>query len=252
MNFYVYIYYWQDEPFYVGMGKNKRDISHLTAIQKGKSLKNLHLGNTISKILAANQEVRIVRVKEYLTEVEAKTLEVKLVALYGRRDLNKGPLTNMTDGGDGYVNWSDDAKNRASARKRGTTVVKDGGGKVFATSIKDPRLLSGELVGQNKGRKTANGSMKNLVMARLPNGDVARIKYADYQKNGAVGINYGKVMCEEQKGKISQTLKNNPNAGAPKKSCTLDGIVIFASYSAMARALGRGKTGTRHPNFRYI
>jgi hypothetical protein len=40
-------------------------------------------------------------VEKDLTREEAVCLEMHMISLYGRRDLRKGPLANMTDGGDG-------------------------------------------------------------------------------------------------------------------------------------------------------
>jgi hypothetical protein len=45
---------------------------------------------------------------------EACCIEKYLISFYGRRDLCLGNLVNMTDGGDGAINLSQDAKNRIS------------------------------------------------------------------------------------------------------------------------------------------
>lgn len=37
-----------------------------------------------------------------------------------------------------------------------------------------------------------------------------------------------------------------------RKSCTVDGIVIYPSLKDLTNALGKGKDGSRNPNFRYI
>jgi hypothetical protein len=39
---------------------------------------------------------------------------------------------------------------------------------------------------------------------------------------------------------------------AKSKPCTADGVTVFPSLTALTKALGKGKTGTRSPNFRYI
>jgi len=36
------------------------------------------------------------------------------------------------------------------------------------------------------------------------------------------------------------------------KPCTVDGLVIYPSYTKLVEALGRGKAGSRHPDFRYV
>lgn len=212
MSYYVYIYYRQDVPFYVGMGKNLRDRSHLSQVKKGKGLKNPHLENTIKKMLREDQLPHIVRVAGGLTEEDAKRLEVKLIAEHGRADLGKGPLTNMTDGGDGYVGWSPEARARLSAKKKGKTNVRDSKGNIFAVAVDDPRLLSGELVGQNRGKKTATGSMKGLVQARLLDGTSVRVPKTDprFQTGELAGINRGRKASLATLEKMSASMKGKP------------------------------------------
>ena len=38
--------------------------------------------------------------EEFATRAEAAAREIELIALYGRRDLGRGPLTNLTNGGE--------------------------------------------------------------------------------------------------------------------------------------------------------
>jgi predicted GIY-YIG superfamily endonuclease len=39
---------------------------------------------------------------------------------------------------------------------------------------------------------------------------------------------------------------------ALRKPCTVDGVTIYPSKSALIAAHGQGRTGARHPNFRYV
>ena len=54
----------------------------------------------------------IIKVLENVTEQEAFDEEIRLIAIYGRADKNLGPLTNMTDGGEGAVGlvWTKESK----------------------------------------------------------------------------------------------------------------------------------------------
>lgn len=64
--------------------------------------------------------------------------------------------------------------------------------------------------------------------------------------------------------KLSEALKGKPQSDRQKeahkigvqkisKSCTIDnGITIYPSHNAMAKILGKGKFGTRNPNFKYV
>ena len=64
----------------------------------------------------------------------------------------------------------------------------------------------------------------------------------------------GKPLSEERKAKIAAALKGKPsnNAAALSKPCTVDGITLYPNLKALSLALGQGKAGTNHPNFRYI
>ena len=114
MDFYVYIYLdprkpgkyvynsctFAYEPFYIGKGIGNRVNSHLHKNHlKIKSFKN----NKIKKILSEGYNI-----KEYIliitceSEQDAFDLEIKLISDIGRHDLKKGPLTNLTDGGEGF------------------------------------------------------------------------------------------------------------------------------------------------------
>jgi hypothetical protein len=83
-NYYTYAYLREDgTPYYIGKGKGKRawDKRH-----------RVHLPTDMSRIQI---------IKDHLTNDEAKTLEIELIAKYGRKDLGTGILYNQTDGGDG-------------------------------------------------------------------------------------------------------------------------------------------------------
>jgi hypothetical protein len=106
-NFYVYslVDPTTDLPFYIGKGKNDRDKSHIKETMRGKIPHgNKHLYHTIKSILENGKSVRIVRIFENLSEKKALSLEIEYIKKYGRRNLNSGCLTNLTDGGEGTSN----------------------------------------------------------------------------------------------------------------------------------------------------
>lgn len=117
MKYYVYVYldplkpgqyhfgkfHFNHEPFYIGFGKNNRIDVHVyeSKITKHKSFKH----NKILKILKNGEDPIRYKLYENITEYSAKRLERYLIKLIGRRDLNEGTLVNLTDGGDGSVNY---------------------------------------------------------------------------------------------------------------------------------------------------
>ena len=99
------------EPFYVGKGVNGRSHCHLRLARKSE-IKNSKL-NKIRKILRAGLEPIVVRTKTLATERRAFAVECDLIASIGRLDLGTGPLTNLTDGGEGPSGRRFSAKEKA-------------------------------------------------------------------------------------------------------------------------------------------
>jgi hypothetical protein len=90
------------EPFYVGYGKRNRYISHLNEAKRKESIRkgNKHKFYKIKSILSNNLEPIIIKQYKNLFFDDAKKLEIEMITDIGRCDLQNGPLTNLTDGGD--------------------------------------------------------------------------------------------------------------------------------------------------------
>ena len=87
------------EPFYVGKGTGDRIIT--SKCDKNKTYKY----NKIKKIKRIGGKIISFKLIDNLSFNESNILEIKYIELIGRKDLNRGPLTNLTDGGDGRKNW---------------------------------------------------------------------------------------------------------------------------------------------------
>jgi hypothetical protein len=87
------------EPFYIGKGHDDRMYNHL-AEAKRSNKNNLKL-NKIRKILNTNLSPIIIPIYENLIDSEALRFENLTIKSIGRLELDSGPLTNLTDGGDG-------------------------------------------------------------------------------------------------------------------------------------------------------
>ncbi len=81
----------KNEPFYVGIGSDS-DYKRANA-KKGR---NKHWKNIVN---LSSYEVEILL--DNITWDDACIKEIEFITLYGRVDLNKGPLVNMTNGGEG-------------------------------------------------------------------------------------------------------------------------------------------------------
>lgn len=103
-DYYVYIV-WKmyteiPVPFYVGKGHIQRIIRHEMRSEEGA---NIHKSRVIKKHKKLNIKIGYSICSFFEKEEEALLLEVELIQLIGRADLECGPLTNKTDGGDGAL-----------------------------------------------------------------------------------------------------------------------------------------------------
>lgn len=134
-NFYVYVYLdprkkgsytygkysFEYEPFYVGKGKGNRYKQHLLECSlKYNNIKN----NKIKLIIKNGLNPIILKIDKNLTEQKALNLEEYLIKKIGRIKLNSGPLTNLTNGGEGTnrIVVSDNHKNNMSKAAKNRNV----------------------------------------------------------------------------------------------------------------------------------
>lgn len=92
------------QPFYIGMGVNKRIYTHRKGVSLDKSYKGLKI-NRIKAILKEHQEPISIKIAIGLKRSKAAELECELIAEFGTiapiEGIKRGILTNMTAGGDG-------------------------------------------------------------------------------------------------------------------------------------------------------
>lgn len=101
---YVYKHIRKDtnDVFYIGISNGKKYNRAYT-----KECRNLHWYHIVDK-----HGYEVVITHDDIVWEEACVIESYLIAFYGRRELDEGTLVNMTDGGDGLKNLSDETKKR--------------------------------------------------------------------------------------------------------------------------------------------
>lgn len=102
-SFYVYVYYKDLVPYYVGMGQGKRYMRWHKYVDVPKDMDDI--------LIISN-----------LTQNEAWDIEIQLIAQIGRSVLNEGPLKNLAPGGKGSKSgWhhSPETKKRISNSLKG-------------------------------------------------------------------------------------------------------------------------------------
>ena len=107
------------EPFYVGKGKSDRIKVHIR--EANNTTKSSHKLNTIRKIIREGSEPIIIKIIEDVDEKTAVNKEIELIWVIGRVDLNMGPLTNKTWGGDGISGYkhTEETKRKISLKFSG-------------------------------------------------------------------------------------------------------------------------------------
>jgi len=85
------------------MGKGNRIDEHVKT--KKKNVKDVD--RVISSIFKCNQEPIRFKLYENISVDSAKRLERCLIKMIGRKDLNEGPLANLTNGGEGFIGFHD-------------------------------------------------------------------------------------------------------------------------------------------------
>lgn len=223
-------------PFYVGKGKGNRAQSHLTETSsKGNRLKK----SIIRKIRSSGAEPLIEFFQTELTEIDALSIEAKLIKKYGRRDLGLGPLSNMTDGGEGVTNRfvSEATKDKISKSRKGKRFSESHRSALsIAAKLRKRKPLSDETKEkirlQAKNRKHSVEAKQKISMTqkgkiRKPRDEETKRKISLAQKGKsrlyAIGLKRSQETCIkisnalkgrikgplsfEVKQKISQTLK---------------------------------------------
>ena len=96
-----------NEIFYIGIGKTEKRAYSIQG-------RNIHWKRIVEK---HGYSIEIIHTG--LSYDDAFTLEKLYIEKYGRRDLGFGCLVNMTDGGEGNINPSDETRKRYSERQLG-------------------------------------------------------------------------------------------------------------------------------------
>ncbi len=241
-NFYVYVYldprkrglyyyneyYFKYEPFYVGKGRGKR--AH-------QIHKKLYACGSKIKSLAKLDLLPIIHFVEYdIPEKNALEIEIELIRLIGRKDLNLGPLMNLTDGGEGTSGkkYTDEQRERLSKSHLGKRQSEETKKKISIffkdrpkpAEVKLNMAIAAKKRGNNKtgiplseehkrkignanrGRKHTQEALQKMskIHKGFKHSDTTKKKMSEIHK-GKITYMKGKHHTEDTKRKLSEKLK---------------------------------------------
>ena len=162
---YVYVIFRPDgRPCYVGKGSGDRWLIHH---RLGIRHWNGHLAAIFRKAEEEKQELPIVKIKEFLTDKEAFDAEVSLIAAIGRG--RSGPLTNLTAGGDGAKDISQETKDKISKKLTGIPLSEETKAKISERHKKNEKVLRHieDLASKSRGRALSPAHIEKSRIARI-------------------------------------------------------------------------------------
>jgi hypothetical protein len=153
----------QNKPFYIGIGSDKDYNRAYDKTQRNKYWK--HIVNKTSYCIEI--------VLDNLTWEEAQKKEIEFITLYGRKDLGKGMLCNMTNGGEGNCGrvTTEEVRNKISKSVKENSHWKNGRKhtlenikKIKQASLTMNRIGIGEKISKGKKGKAVHiNSYNNLI-----------------------------------------------------------------------------------------
>ncbi len=196
---YIYKHIRKDtnEVFYIGIGKSKNRI-------KSKDNRNNHWHNIVKKV-GFNYEI----IEDNLTWEEACELEKYWIKFYGRRDLNEGKLVNMTDGGDGTINFSQEVIEKIRKSAIGRKLSEEHKRKI-GKGVSNPSAetrLKMSLANKNKIVSAETKLKLSITNKNCVPPNRKGATHSEETKNKLRELNKGKVVSEETRMKLSEARK---------------------------------------------
>ncbi|MCK5605154.1 hypothetical protein KAR91_24905 [Candidatus Pacearchaeota archaeon] len=232
--FYVYVYldplipgrfeyddfcfYYQ--PFYVGKGTGDRINSHIFEARNFYDHKikpgGTYKCNKIRKIInLCNHEPYKIIIENNTNESKAFNIEKKLINEIGRLDLKRGPLLNLTDGGDGTSGYKYPDYLRRLRSEAIIGELNHNYGK--SHSIDHKSKISTSLSGKNNpnyGQSEKFSGTRNSMFGKK-HSDETKEKISK-SNSGINNANFGKRFTLQHRKNLSESLKNSNKLKMPR------------------------------------
>ncbi len=153
------------EPFYIGKGCGRRCHQHKYKKYSGRFMKSKMLNFDKNSI-----KPEIVILNSNKTSDECLKFEKLMIDIIGRRDLNKGTLVNLTDGGEGCLRRKQSKKEK----------------------LKRSNSLRGRITTIEARKNIVKGKGSNFILQYDVNGNFIKEWYSirDAKRNGFKGLGH--------------------------------------------------------------
>lgn len=197
----MFVYIWKDTqntPFYVGLTSSVRRTN-----PKNSPKRNWLCTRRLEEVGREHVVVELVFVDSI---IEGQALERKLIELYGRIQLNNGPLTNLMSGGEGITPMSDENKNKLRESMRSPDhPIRSPAAVVKRNAAQKKRMNDPDVKAKFTG--AANPAKRTDVRAKL------KAAWADPAfKESQIKKRTGKTLnlSESERERRSKNVKENP------------------------------------------
>ena len=194
--FYVYclIDPRDNDVFYVGKGCGHRMFLHEKLVKKGiLTNNNILLTKKIQSILNDNKNVIYKKLYTGLSSENAILKEINVIKSLGRVDLKTGNLFNLTDGGEGIINISQETRQKLSNSHKGIIFSEEHKNNLKLAAKNRTREHIEKIVAKNRGRKQSEETKKKISLSK---------------KGMSVSWIKGKHHTDETKKKLSDLTKS--------------------------------------------
>jgi Helix-turn-helix domain/NUMOD3 motif len=221
--YYVYEHYSKDtnKLFYVGVAKSRKRATSMVS-------RNPYWLNYTNKHGFTYQIVF-----ESYSWQDCLAKEIELIQKYGRKDLGLGPLLNMTDGGEGFMNPSEESRKKISDKLTG--IKRD---EEFKDQVRQRMLGTtvSDVVKAKMSQTHKNVDKSYLIGRKLP--DKTKEKISNSKKGVSIGV--GKILTDEHKKAISEGMPKKLDEDQVKEALKL--YMEGLSFRKIAEKLGTSHT----------
>jgi hypothetical protein len=187
--FYTYLWLRKDgTPYYAGKGSTRRAFRS-----------NSH------RVRCPDDRTRII-LQEWPSEQDAFEAERFLIAYYGRADLGLGCLRNLTDGGEGAANPSEEQRRKLSDAHKGQVITDETRRKISEANkgkncwSKGNHYRRGKIQSEESRRKMSEGHKGKPAWNKGK-------KWTDAQRLRLSESHKGRILSEETRHKLSEAQK---------------------------------------------